>query len=96
MDGFSAGRTITLDGSTISTPVTLNAGLVSRQSFQIASGVQAVITNLNVKNGDANHPSLSNNNGGAIFNAGTTRESNDQCFRKRRSPPAAHWKTPAN
>ncbi|MGO9923686.1 MAG: choice-of-anchor Q domain-containing protein, partial [Isosphaeraceae bacterium] len=69
LSGAGAG-TITIDGSSPSTPVTLNAGYGSRV-FQIDSGVQAVITNVNIENGD-----VTNNNGGAIFNAGTLTVSN--------------------
>ena len=42
---------ITIDGSSPSTPVTLDANDGDRV-FQIDSGVQAVITNLNIENGD--------------------------------------------
>ena len=69
LSGAGAG-TITIDGSSPSTPVTLNAGYGSRV-FQIDSGVQAVITNVNIENGD-----VTNDNGGAIFNAGTLTVSN--------------------
>ena len=69
LSGTGAG-TITIDGSSPSTPVILNANDGSRV-FQIDSGVQAVITNVNIENGD-----VTNNNGGAIFNAGTLTLSN--------------------
>ena len=69
LSGAGAG-TITIDGSSPSTPVTLNTSYGNRV-FQIDSGVQAVITNVNIENGD-----VTNSNGGAIFNAGTLTLSN--------------------
>src|SRR5271157_5818182 len=70
LSGAGTG-TITIDGSSPSTPVTLNASYYGNRVFQIDSGVQAVITNVNIGNGD-----VTSNNGGAIFNAGTLTVSN--------------------
>ncbi|MGA2706193.1 MAG: choice-of-anchor Q domain-containing protein [Isosphaeraceae bacterium] len=67
LSGAGTG-TITIDGSSPSTPVTLEARSGSRL-FQIDSGVQAAIANLNIGNGYADV-------GGAILNGGTLSVSN--------------------
>ena len=74
LSGAGSG-TITIDGSSPSTPVTLQAAIKNRL-FQIDSGVQTVITNLNLENGDVRFGNATNKNGGAILNAGTLTLSN--------------------
>src|SRR5271157_3795540 len=71
LSGAGAG-TITIDGSSPSTPVTITAQNASRL-FQVDSGVHIVIADLNIENGNVTSNS---NNGGAIFNAGTLTVSN--------------------
>ncbi len=71
LSGAGAG-TITIDGSSPSTPVTLEA-IHGIRVFQIDSGVQAVITNLNIENGFVGYWGI---NGSDIFNAGKLIVSN--------------------
>lgn len=61
---------ITIDGSSLSSPVTIDAHFESR-IFQIDVGVHVVLTHLNLQNGI-----VRNDNGGAIFNAGVLTVSN--------------------
>ena len=69
LSGAGAG-TITIDGSSPSTPITVSAAFGSRV-FQIDSGVNAVLTNLSMLGGQAG-----TSFGGNIFNAGTLAVSN--------------------
>ncbi|MGA2255400.1 MAG: choice-of-anchor Q domain-containing protein, partial [Thermoguttaceae bacterium] len=66
-----ATSTITIDGSSPSTPLTINGGGIAR-IFQIDSGVNVVLTNLNLQDG-TNYAATS---GGAILNSGTLTISN--------------------
>ncbi len=68
LSGAGAG-TITIDGSAPSTPITL-VGADGDTVLLIDSGVQAVVTNLNIEN------SSNAGSGGAISNAGTLTVSN--------------------
>ena len=81
LSGAGTG-TITIDGSSPSTPVTLAAASGDRV-FQIDGGVQAVITNLNIESADVEYGDEASHNGGAILNAGTLTVSNSnisKCF----------------
>ena len=69
LSGAGAG-TITIDGSSPSTPIALMDAAHSRV-FVIDSGVNAVLTNLTMQGGWAG-----TNSGGNIFNAGTLTVSN--------------------
>jgi len=69
LSGAGAG-TITIDGSSPSTPIALSAGSGSRV-FVVDSGVNVVLTNLSMQGGQAG-----TNFGGDIFNAGTLTVSN--------------------
>jgi uncharacterized membrane protein len=63
LSGAGAG-TITIDGSSPSTRITLS-GSSANGLFQVDKGVQAVLANLNLEQGQAS------GNGGALANAGT-------------------------
>ena len=77
LSGAGTG-TITIDGSSPSTPLTIS-GVNTSSVFQIDSGVQAVLTNLTIEHG------TSANNGGAIFNGGTLTVSNASISNNRAS-----------
>lgn len=68
---------ITIDGSSLSSPVTIDAHFESR-IFQIDVGVHVVLTHLNLQNGI-----VRNDNGGAIFNAGVLTVSNSNISNSR-------------
>ena len=70
LSGAGAG-TITIDGSSPSTPLTISGGGAGRV-FQIDSGVTVVLTNLNLQDGLV----AGSVNGGAILNSGTLTISN--------------------
>jgi transglutaminase-like putative cysteine protease len=71
LSGAGTG-TITIDGSSSSSPITLEASYITAgRAFQVDSGVHAVITNINVEDGDE-----TSDNGGAILNAGMLTLSN--------------------
>ncbi len=74
LSGAGAG-TITIDGNTLSSPLTIDAQSESR-IFQIDSGVSAVLTNLNLEYGDVN----SGASGGGILNSGTLTVSNSSIY----------------
>jgi hypothetical protein len=61
----SAGGTITIDGSALSTPVTISGNHASRV-FLVDAGVQAVFDSLNIVNGI-----VSDDHGGGVDNSGT-------------------------
>ena len=71
LNGAGAG-TITIDGSSPSTPITLTGGPSNSHALLVDSGVQAVVTNLNIESFSG-----PNDGGGAIKNAGTLAVSND-------------------
>ena len=70
LSGAGTG-TITIDGSSPSTPLTIEAGEFGSRIFLVDSGVNVVLTNLNLQESD-----LNDNAGGAILNAGTLTVSN--------------------
>jgi hypothetical protein len=69
LSGAGTG-TITIDGSAPSTPVTIDGSQNTGRLFQVDSGVQVVIQNLNLNNGSTT------SDGGAILNAGTLTVAN--------------------
>ena len=68
LSGAGAG-TITIDGSSLSQPITISGGSVNR-TFQVDSGVQAVLSGLVLTGGVVNEQFVLGG-GGAIFNNGT-------------------------
>ncbi len=76
LSGAGTG-TITINGSSPSIPVTLDVSSAgSGRAFQIDSGVQAVITNINIEDGNVRNGNAASQEGGAILNAGTLTLSN--------------------